>query len=180
MRAAFSPISGALLNMNARFLPLLVAAGLMLSTPVWAEEFKVGVVDAARVLESSPQAKAAKDKLEKQFAARDQKLVAMQKEMNTLKEKLSREGNTMSDAERQKQEKELNRLAKDFKREQESFRDDFNQARNQELQAVLKTINERVQAFAKAEKIDLLLSEGVVYASDRVDYTKRVIESLSK
>jgi outer membrane protein len=166
--------------MNTRLLPLMAAASLMLSAPVWAEEFKVGVVDAARVLENSPQAKAAKEKLEKAFAVRDQKLVAMQKEMNTLKEKLSREGNTMSEAERQKQEKELNRVAKDFKREQESFREDFNQARNQELQAVLKTINERVQAFAKAEKIDLLLSEGVVYASERVDYTKRVIESLSK
>jgi outer membrane protein len=144
-----------------------------------AENIKIGFVNAARVLEEAPQADQARENLEKEFAPRDKKLLADQKEMKKLEEKLTRDGAIMSESERVKLERDIISRKRDLKRGQEEFREDLNIRRNEAFEKLRRDVFEVVVALSKAEKYDLIVSDGVVYASDRIDITDMVIKRLA-
>lgn len=154
---------------------LVVSAGI-----VNAEDYKLGAVNALRVLEQSPQAERARGVIEKEFAPRDKQLVAKQKEIKALEDKLAKDGAIMSETERSNLEREIINKKRDLKREQDEFREDFNFRRNEEFAKIQKEIVEAIQQVAKANNYDVVLSEGVIYASSKVDISGLVIEYLKK
>ncbi len=155
---------------------LLVLLGLC-SAAVGAE-LKVGFVNTDKILEESPQAKAAGERLDKEFAARDKKLVETQKEIRTLEEKLAKDAAVMSEAERTKAERDIISRKRGVKRAQDEFQDDLNLRRNEELGKVRRLTYDAIVALAKQENFDLIISVGVVFASERVDITNKVLERL--
>jgi outer membrane protein len=155
----------------------LLAANLGLAQ---AEELKIGFVNAARVLEEAPQAEAARGLLEKEFSPRDKKLLASQKEVKDLEDKLTRDGAIMSEPERRKLELDIINRKRDLKREQEDFREDLNIRRNEAFEQLRRRVYEVIVNLSKEQKFDLIVSDGVVYASDRIDITDQVIKRLSQ
>ena len=145
-----------------------------------AAEVKVAFVDIEKILREAPQAEAVRQRLEQEFAPRDKKLLAMQKELRKLEEKLTRDAEVMSEAERRKLERKILEKRREFLRAQEEFREDFALRRNEELAKLQKQIFEVIKKLAEEEGFDLLLSGGVVYASQRVDVTEKVIERLKR
>ena len=144
------------------------------SLSVVADEIKIGFVNVPRILESAPQAAKAKKDLEREFAPRDKKLVAMQKKLKKLEEKMQTDGDVMSQSERQKMEREIISLKRDARRAQEEFREDFNIRRNEELSKLQKVVFEAIQSLAKEKNYDLLVTDGVVFASERIDVTEDI------
>jgi len=164
---------------------VLLCAGLVawlsiVGTVAVAAEMKIGFVNAARVLEEAPQADAARVRLEKEFSPRDKKLVDAQKKVRKLEEKLTRDGAIMSETERRKLERDILSQQRELKRGQEEFREDLNIRRNEAFDTLRRRVFEVINDIAKAEKYDLVISDGVVYADDRIDITGRVVEQLKK
>ncbi len=157
---------------------ILAVSLLLIGTAPWAKEVKIGFVNVAQVLQESPQAEAAKKRLEQEFAPRDKRLVTQQKELEKLQERLNRDAAVMSDSERGKLEREIIAKQRDLKRAQDEFREDFNIRRNEELGKLQREIFEAIKALAQEEQYDLLLTDGVVYASDQVDVTAKVQQRL--
>ena len=86
--------------MNITFLKLVLGlmAFTLVSANTYAEEaYKLGAVNAIRVLEQSPQADVARKLIEKEFAPRDKQLVEEQKKLKALEDKLSKDGAIMSE-----------------------------------------------------------------------------------
>jgi outer membrane protein len=152
--------------------------GLLMSANSQAADLKIGFVNVARLLEKAPQAEQAKKELEREFSPRDKKLVAEQKDIKQVEERLSKDAAVMSDAEREKLEKEVMKRMRELKSAQEEFRQDFNLRRNEELTQLQKEIFEAIQSLAKEDNFDLLLTDGVVYASDAIDVTSKVESKL--
>jgi len=164
--------------MKTRFMILLAMGMLAMGSPVLAEEVRIGFVNVAQVLQQAPQAAEAKKRLEREFAPRDKRIVAQQKELKKLQERLARDSAVMSDAERRKLERDILTKQREIKRAREEFREDFNLRRNEELGKLQQKIFQAIKALAKEEKFDLLLTDGVVYASDKVDVTAEVQKRL--
>ena len=159
------------------FLSFFLTAGFALSNVV-AAELKVGAVNAAMILEKAPQAEQARKQLEKEFAPRDKKLVGLQKKIKSNDDKLVRDGAVMSESERVKLERQIISQKRELKRKQDEFREDFNIRRNEEFGKLQKRVYEAIVAHAKKEKYDLIISDGVIYASDTVDITEQVLQRL--
>ena len=152
---------------------------VMACTPVVAgAELKIGFVNPARVLEEAPQAEAARKLLEKEFAPRDQDIVNMQKDLKKLEDKLTRDGAIMSESEQRKLERDILTQKREIKREKEEFREDLNIRRNEAFEKLRRRIFEVIVAIAREKKFDLIVSDGVVYASDQIDITASVLEKL--
>lgn len=151
---------------------------LVMPMAAMAENYKIGVVNAVRILESAPQAEQAKKRLENEFAARDRKLVAAQKAVKQKEEKLAKDGAIMSESERVKLEREAVAARRELKRDQDEFRDDLNFRRNEEFGKIQKDIVQAIQKIAKDQKYDLIVGEGVIFASSKVDITDAVIKQL--
>lgn len=161
----------------------LVASALLLTALAPAAlgaEVRVAFVNVAKLLEEAPQADDARAKLEKEFAPRDRELLAAQREIRQIEDRLLRESSGLSDAERSSLELDLRTRRREVKRQQDEFRDDLNLRRNQELAALQRQVIEAVQGLAKREGYDLVMTEGVVYASARVDITDKVLDRLKQ
>jgi outer membrane protein len=161
---------------------IILAAGIFgaLLSASQAADVKVGFVNVAKVLEDAPQAEEARTKLETEFSPRDRELVAGQREIRQLEDRLQREGPKMSEAERVGIEQEIRQRKRDIKRQGDEFREDLNLRRNQELAALQRLVLDTIQSLAKKESYDLVLTDGVVFASGRVDITSRVLEQLKQ
>jgi len=144
----------------------------------FAAELKLGFVNAAKILEEAPQAEAARNKLEKEFASRDKDLVASQRQVKSLEDKLSKDDSSFSEADRRKAERDIISQKRDLKRAQDEFREDFNIRRNEEFGKLQKLVYDTIVTLAKQDSYDLIVGDGAIFASDRVDITNKVLERL--
>ncbi len=153
---------------------------LFISSVSLAEEYKIGVVNVQSILASIPQTEAATKKLEKEFGPRDRSIAKDNKALEKLAEKLKKDGAIMSESERTKIERDIQTRQRDLKRRAQEFQEDLNFRRNEEMQEIQKKIADVVRAYAKENKFDMVLVNGAVYFSERVDLTKTIVERMSK
>jgi len=153
--------------------------GLLLAANVSFADLKVGFVNIPAVLEKAPQAEKAKKRLEQAFSPRDKQLVAQQKEIQTLQEKLTKDASVMSESERANLERDISNKARDAKRAQQEFSEDFNVRRNEELGKLQRRIVEAIRGIAKEQGYDLLLTDGVIYSNEEIDITEQVQKKLA-
>lgn len=153
----------------------VVAAG---TTTAMAAELKIGAVDFNRVLEESPQYKAAAETLNKEFAPAQQEIQAQNKELRSLQEKLQRDSAVMSGADRASLERRVRDMERDLARRFEQIQEDMNIRRNEELSRLQRQVGNEIRQFAKDEKYDLILAYGVIYAAPTVDVTERILKRL--
>lgn len=154
---------------------------LAFNASVYAEgELKIGAVQVLKVLEKSPQYKAAGEAIDKEFEPRGKVLIAEQKKIKALEDKLAKDRAIMSEGEINKLERDILNKRRDYKRDQDEYREDLNFARNEELAKIQKAIFEAIQKVAKDNGYDVVLSEGVIYASSKADMTQLVIDTLNK
>jgi outer membrane protein len=162
----------------------LVICGIVLfnlfSAAVQAEDYRIGAVNAVRILEQSPQAEKLRSQIEKEFSPRDRELVAAQKKLKEMEDRLERDSAIMSETERKDLEREIINMRRDIKRDQDEFREDLSFRRNEELTKIQKEIVQAIQTVAKQNNYDIVLSEGVIFASTKVDITDLVIDYLRK
>ncbi len=165
-------------KLSTVFSGLLFSTVFLISPATQAEQLKIGAVNAIRVLEQSPQADAAKKKIEKEFAPRDRELVSEQKKIKDMEDRLAKDGAIMSDSERRNLERDIISNKRDLKRNQDEFREDLNFRRNEEFGKIQKDIVESIGEVAKESGYDIILGEGVIFASPKADISNMVIEKL--
>jgi outer membrane protein len=144
-----------------------------------AADYKIGFVNTERLFREAAPAKRAQQKLEKEFAARDADIQKMSKQVRDLQAALEKDGVTMSEADRRNKERDLANLSRDLTRNQREFREDLNLRRNEELASVQERANKVIQQIAEVEKFDLILQDPVVFASQKIDITEKVIKALA-
>jgi len=142
-----------------------------------ADTAKFGFVNSERVMREAAPAVRAQQRIEKEFAKRDQDLQRMAKDLESLQKDLENENSKMSAAERQKKERSFTDLSRDFQRKQREFREDLNQRRNEELASIIEKTNQVIKQIAESEKYDVIFQD-VVYANPRIDITDRVLKAL--
>ena len=149
------------------------------SISVYAD-LKVGFVQVDKILQEAPQTIESNKKLEKEFSARTDKLKADVKALKDKEAAFSKDALTMKDSERDAKEKALSQMRVDVQRKERELREDINIRRNEELGGLQEQINKAVTSVAKAESFDLVLYNGVAYASEKIDITDKILKSLGK
>jgi len=157
----------------------LAAAATVASAQAVTTTIKIGFVNTERLFREAAPAKRAQAKLEKEFATRDAEVQKLTKQVRDLQSALDKDGATMPEADRRNKERDLANLSRDLQRAQREFREDLNLRRNEELAQLQERANKVIQQIAEAEKFDLILQDPVVYASQRIDITDKVIKALA-
>ena len=160
------------------FLGLLIAATF--AVPAAAAELKVGVVDVAKLFEESPQAKVVQENLRAEFGPRLQQLVAQEQGLKTRNDKYQKDLVTMAADQRTKAEKDLRDSAREIERKKAELQDDSNAKRQEEMNKLQRLLFGEVRDYAKAQNFDIVIAEGVIYATPTVDITAAVLQGLKE
>ncbi len=157
----------------------VVAAMLFaFALPAAAQEIKIGVVNLPLLMDRAPQTKAAMDALQEEFAPRQREFLAKQKEYEDFAAKVQKDASVMGDTERRNAEKTLRDLQREVTRLQNEFREDLNLRQNEELGILQRSILKEVQDYAQAQGYDLVVGDGVLFASNAVNITEEVLRAV--
>ena len=148
------------------------------TSQVLALDYVIAVIDPTRIVEQSPQYEAARKALQQEVNEREQDLSSQQSQMEELKKKLERDAALMSEDEIQRLQNDIRNRERKLKYAQAEFREDFALRQNELRTKLAQQVNEVVKELAKDEKIDLIVSEGIVYFSERIDISDKVVERL--
>ena len=157
------------------FISLLLVS---FSLTVFSAELKIGIVDVNKILKEAPQTISANKKLEKEFASRTEKLKAKIQALQADEKKYQKEALTLADDQRDKTEKSLQQRRIEIQRLERELREDMDLRRREEIGDLQEKINQTIDKIAADEKYDLILYNGIAFASENVDITRRIIKSL--
>lgn len=161
-----------------RFIGLALAALAISALPVHAGELKLGVVGLQKIMEKSPQAEAAKKRIEGEFRPRERDLSEKRKALRDIETRLEKDGAIMSESERQKLEREAVAQGRDLKRQEQDFQEDLNRRQNEELGRMQRRLLDVVRAYGKEAGYDVIVGDGLLYFSERVDITDAILQRM--
>jgi len=155
-----------------------VALVCAFALPAVAQDMKIGVVSLPALIERAPQTKIAMDALQEEFAPRQREFLAKQKEFEELTAKAQKDFAVMGETERRNAEKDLRDLQREVTRLQNEFREDLNLRQNEEYGVLQRSMLKEVQDYAQAQGYDLIVGDGVLFASNSVNVTEAVLRAV--
>ena len=168
------------MNAMTRILGALLLAALMALPAVAQAEARIGVVKLNRLFDEAPQALALQRALTEEFAPRERELRAKQEQLVGIQERLQQSDGFMSDDERRRLEQQFRDGQRDLQRQQNEFIEDVNLRRNERLGELQRLFISEIQAYGRSQGFDLVLADGIIFASDKLDITQQVLQALQR
>jgi len=159
---------------------VLLSSGILAAGTGAAQDLKIAVIDPNRVVEESPQYEEARQTLSAEVAEREADLVDQQESLDRLSEKLERDGALMSEEEMKRLQNDILTRKRRLRYAKAELQEDFALRQSELRTKLVKQVEEVVRQIAKEQDIDLIVSEGVVYFSERVDISADVVERLKE
>ena len=151
-------------------------AGVVAAAP--AGGLRIAVVNYGVLLQESPQAKAAVESLRAEFAPKQRTLQTEATQLKTKEDTLKKNEATMTQDQRDQAQLDLRERYQDLARKQSEIQDDVNTRRNELMSQLQKTLVQVVQTYAKQQRYDLVLADGVIYADSGLDITPAILSVL--
>jgi outer membrane protein len=168
------------MNAITRSLPALFIAVLLAAPAGALAESKIGVVKLNRLFEEAPQALALQRSLTEEFAPRERDLRAKREQLREIEERLQQGEGFLSEEERRRLEQSFRDGQRDLQRSQNEFVEDLNLRRNERLGDLQRLFITEIQAYGQAQNFDLVVVEGFIHVSDRIDITQQVLQVLQR
>jgi len=153
-------------------------AGFAWLPVVAGESPRIGYVDMKRLLDNAPQVLAGREQLDREFRPRNESIIADEARLLRLQEQAEVDED-LSEEERESLAREARNLQRSITRRREDLREELQFRRDAAVKALEEEVNLAVQAVAREDGFDLILSSpAVLFASDPVDITDRILRYL--
>jgi outer membrane protein len=159
---------------------IILAAALTGFASLANAQGKIGVVNVRKLMSEAPQAKEASEALNAEFSVRAKDIQNLDQLLKLRQEKLQKDGPTMTELQRSAASRELSAGVQDLQLKQNAFEDEINARQDEERTRVGNVLTLEIQAYAKAQGYDLIVGDGVIYASPAYDVTGPILEALKK
>ena len=139
---------------------------------------RIAYVNYGQLIQESPQAQSAVASLRAEFAPKQRTLQVEANQLKAKEDTLKKNEATMTQDQRDQAELELRERYQDLARKQSEIQDDVNTRRNELMSELQKTLVQVVQNYAKQQRYDLVLADGVIYANTALDITPAILSAL--
>lgn len=158
----------------------IASAGALAAAPAHAAGLglRIAVVNYGQLLQESPQAQAAVASLRAEFAPKQRSLQVEANELKAKEDTLKKNEATMTQDQRDQAEVDLRERYQALAQKQSEIQDDVNTRRNELMSQLQRTLVQVVQNYAKEQRYDLVLADGVIYADSALDITPAILTAL--
>lgn len=165
---------------RSRVVALVMAAAAVFAAPhAGADDYRIGVLHVERVLQQSAPAKAAHDRLEQEFKARDSDIARREQEVRDAALQLESARATLAADERATRERALDVRTRDVQRLRQQFAEDLRTRQFEELDKLKERLDRVLTRYAKERNYDLIL-QNALFVGRAVDITDDVIKALGE
>jgi outer membrane protein len=163
----------------------LVALGATVAALGQAQPGKVGVINIQSAIISTKDGQKAASDLAAKYEPKRKQIEARSGEVGSLKERLSKGANTMSEEAKQTLVREIDQKTRSLQRDTEDAQSEFDQEQNRVLQELGQKIMAVIDKYARDNGFTLILDVGapqnpVLYASNNIDITNEIVALYDK
>ncbi|MDP3559215.1 MAG: OmpH family outer membrane protein [Legionellaceae bacterium] len=145
----------------------------------FAADFKMGVVDLQRIMQTSPQMKVIQEKLEKNFKPRRDKLITMEEHLKSEMEQFKRDTAIMSQTQKKTLEKKIIADQQNFERQGQQYQQELSTAHNESMEELYGKIRNAITTVAKNSHYEVILQkEAAPYSAPTLDVTDQVLKEM--
>ncbi len=143
-----------------------------------AQDFRIGLVNAERVLRESNLSKQADAKMQLEFSKREKEINDLGSNLKAAIEKFERDAPTLSESARMTRQKQLGEQDREFQRKRREYQEEITARRNEEMQLIIDRANKVIRQIGESEKYDAILQEAV-YINPKHDITEKVLKVIN-
>jgi outer membrane protein len=154
-----------------------VACAAAAVSPALADDYKIGVIHVERILQQSRPAKAAHDRIEQAFKARDTDIARREQQVRGAAADLEKSRASLPADERASRERALEVQTRDVQRLRQQFAEDLRARQFEELDKLKERLDKVLTGYAKERQYDLILQDAL-FVGRAVDITDDVIKAL--
>lgn len=154
---------------------------LVAAVPAFAG--KIGYVDSIKLVTESEPAKAASEKMEKDFGAENKEVTGLIQQYKKKVEEMKVQAAALSESAREDKKVELLRLKRDVEDKQRALARKVQAANESVRHTIAAMIVKATQDFAKKNQYDMVFDKAypsMVYAAPGLDVTKEVLVELNR
>lgn len=169
------------MQMKQRILTVLAFLTLALGASTALAEVKIAVVDVQRAILNSEEAQGKMQQIQDEFKGDQEEIKNLQAAAAEMLERMQKNGDVMSDAEKRKLQRKIESKNEDFvylrKRLQKRI-----ESRQQELfSGTDQEVQQAIEQIVLAEDYDLVIPrQAALYVADLYDITRKVTEKLNE
>lgn len=154
-----------------------LALGCWLDTTWPASQVKIGFIDLQRIIENSDKGKEFRERLFQFRKEKERTLAVKQEEVNRMRQDFQQKSFTLSDSARLDKQQELRQKELEFKNLSESYRQEVLMEGRKLQTLMFRELSDLVKSMGEKEGFTIILDKDVlIYASDSIDITAKVIE----
>jgi outer membrane protein len=141
---------------------------------------KVGVINIRQAIASTAEGKQAGAELQSQFAARQNELEGMNKQINDLRQRLEAGRGKISDEESARLQRQGEVMARQLQRKQDEYQEDVNAAQAEVFDRVGRKMVDVLDRYARENSYVVILDSSaqntpILFASTNIDVTQDIV-----
>ncbi len=160
---------------------LPMVAAVLMWAPAAQAEMKIVVVDTVRAILATEEAKVLIDAAAKEVEEERVELEGLAKKFQELQERLQKDAEVMSDAEKRKAQKDMEDYRIDIDFGSKKLQKEAQDKQNEILQVLAPRFEKVLKDLIEVEGIDMIVApNAVVYANSIHDITRRLTEKMNE
>jgi len=165
----------------SRLLSLVMASLVLSASPVMAaaEDFRIGVVDMQKALQTIEAGKSAKAQLEKEFNERKKTLQSEEASIRKLTEEFKKQSMVLSDEAKAKKQQELQERIMKYQEMTARSQQEIQGKEQQLTEPLIRKLKDLIGEIAKKKNYNVVLEKNentVLYFEDKDEITGEVIK----
>jgi len=161
---------------------IILAATLLCVTaiPMSVSAEKIGFVNVTRLFNEYAKAKGIDKMIEAKFSGPKNEIEKLVVDIKALEKEIKTNELLMSESKLTKSKKKLQEMVTDYRSKGMALEKELQEVRNREMTDFRKIVFEVTQAYAEDKKFDLIVNEGVMYVSSKLDITDDILSRVNK
>jgi outer membrane protein len=148
-----------------------------LAVPVFADQYRIGIIHLERILRQSKPARAAESRIEQEFKGRDTELRKREQDVQAASAQLAKDRATLPPDQATARERQLESRTIELQRLRQQFAEDLRARQFAELDKLKVRLDQVLTKYAKDRNYDLILQDAL-WVGSSVDITDDVIKAL--
>ncbi len=168
------------MHIKQRILAILTALTFLGMAPVALAEVKIAVVDVQSAILSSESAKKISAQISGEFTREQDSIKKLQTDAAVLLERLQKDGEVMSDAEKRKVQQQIESINNDFVYERQKLQRAIEERQKELFAGIDQRVQAAINELVLSEDYDIILPrQAALYVGDLYDITRKVTEKLN-
>ena len=164
-----------------RVLTVLAALASITFAPAATAELNIAIVDVNEAVSQTQEAKDFLARVQEELAPDQERIRELTAEKSRIEERVERDGEVLSDAERVSLSEEYDRITSDLQYRAESYQKALSRRRNELLRQMGPRVQAALDDLVQLESYDLVVPVGaVIYANPKHDITRKLTERLDQ